>query len=193
MKGEHNIMTLLCEHSYPQNNYGKGIFISLVTIAHVEDISGQDLYFQDSPIDIGLKLYLDIKKDFMPELNIGGYFERDNRNNVTGWGSAFVVQDFLNKLGFKGKLASGNRIPKDILQSLEGKQFYRLSYVCDLRDGKLKYCDWNIIAAPDETPESLAKRFSKSLLKGYPKNYHGDLIDKLQEKLEPEYDADIQA
>jgi len=184
-------MTLSCEHPYPQNNYGKGIFISLVTIAHVEDISGQDLYFADSPVDIGLKLYLDIKKDFMPEMNIAGYFERDIQNNIKGWGSAFVVQDALSKLGFKGKLTVDNRIPSDVLQSLEGKQFYRLSYVCDLRDGKLRYCDWNIIGSPDETPESLAKRFSKSLLKGYPKNYRPDCIDKLEDKLEPELEDDI--
>lgn len=183
-------MTLTMEHPYPKTSYGKGIFISLVTIADVEDISGDNLYYADSPIDIGLKLYLDIKKEFMPELNIGGYFNRDAQNNVVGWGSAFPLQNFLQKLGYKGKLTADNKIPQEIIQSLPGKQFYRLSYVYDFRDGKLKYCDWNIIGSAEEEPEELLKRFQKSFLKGYPKNYRPDLIDKLEEKLEPEFEED---
>ena len=169
-------MTLSLNNPY-KNGYGNGIYISLVTIADVEDISGTTPPFMNFPIDIGLKLHLDVGKGFYPQMIIAGNFQRNvPTDEVSGWGSAFVVQDFLNKLGFTGKLNKDNKIPVNIIQSIIGKKFYRLSYVTGIReDGKLKYSDWNIIATAEEGPEYLAEKFQKSFLKGYPKNYRPEL------------------
>jgi hypothetical protein len=172
-------MTLSCNKPYTKRNYGPGIYINEATIANVEDISGQPLPFTEQPFDIGIKLTLDIGKDFRPEMIIAGNFKRDPESGeIIGWGSGFVVQEALTRLGYSGVLAEGNRIPTDALVSLIGKTFLRLSYVSGTRnDGKFKYTDWNQIATVDEGADSLASRFKRSLTKGYPRNYHPDLLD----------------
>ena len=110
---------------------------------------------------------------------IAGNFKRDiNTGEVIGWGSAFLVQEALSRLGFNGNLEEGNRLPADILPNFIGKSFYRLSYVSGVKgDGKFRYTDWNQIASLDEGIDNLASRFRRSLSKGYPRNYHPDLVD----------------
>ena len=171
-------MTLSLNNPF-RNDYGEGVFISLVTIVDVEDISGSTPPFMNFPIDIGLKLHLDVGKGFYPQMIIAGNFQRNfPSDEVSGWGSAFVVQDFLNKLGFTGRLNKDNKIPVNIIQSIIGKKFYRLSYVSGIKeDEKLKYSDWNIISTEDEGAEYLADKFYKSVLKGYPKNYRPELAN----------------
>ena len=173
-------MTLSCDKPFNNNNYGKGIFINLVKIASAEDISGQQLPFLEQRIDIGIKLLLDIGRDFQPELIIAGNFDRNTiTNDVQGWGSGFLIQDALYRLGYSGNLTADNRVPQAALDALKGHQFYRLSYVSGTKDnGKPRYSDWNNIASVGDGPDSLAKRFQKSLLKGYPKNYRPELLDE---------------
>jgi len=175
-------MTLSCANPFKTSN-SPGILISLVKIIDVEDISGEQLPFLERPVDIGIRLYLDIGRNFNPEIIIAGNFERDAQTDeVRGWGSAFTVQQALLNLGYQGSLTKDNKIPADILQSIIGKSFYRLSYVSGLKDSnKLRYSDFNLIGAADEGPEPLAKRFQKSVLKGYPKNYHPELLDREDE------------
>lgn len=177
-------MVLTTENRFKPNLYGKGIYVNLVTITGVEDISGTTPVFLDRPIEIGVKLKLDIGRDFEPELSIFGEFERDaNTREVKGWGSAFCIQELLFKLSYKGHLGSNNSIPAEALQSLIGKQFYKLTYVSGIKDnGNLKYSNWYIIASSDEDPESLAKRFHKSVNSGYPRNYRPELVD-IQEEI----------
>lgn len=172
-------MTLTTENRFKPNLYGKGVYINLVTITDVEDVSNTILPFINNTVDIGVKLTLDIGREFQPELTIFGNFERDTETNkVIGWGSAFCVQELLFKLCYKGQLNPDNSIPKEALQSLIGKQFFKLAYVSGIKEsGQLKYTNWNLIAADDEYPEYLAKRFQKSILSGYPKNYKPELID----------------
>jgi hypothetical protein len=172
-------MTLSCSSPYKSNTYGPGIFISRVTIIKAEDISGKVIPYLDNPFDIAVKLTLDIGKEFHPELTIGGMFKRDlETGEVVGWGSGFIVQDALAKLGFTGTLEQHNRLPKQAIDSLVGKEFLRLSYVSGLRDGgKPKYSDWNMISSVDEGPDALLERFKKSLTKGYPRNYHPEILD----------------
>jgi len=177
-------MTLTTENRFKPNLYGKGVFINLVTITDAEDISGTTLPFLDRAVDIGIKLTLDIgREDFQPELTIFGNFERDfNTNQIIGWGSAFCIQELLYKLSYKGQLNLDNTIPKEAIESLIGKQFYKLAYVSGIKDnGQLRYTNWNLIAAPDEDHEYLAKRFQKSTLSGYPKNYRPELVDLLEQ------------
>lgn len=178
-------MTLTTENRFKSNLYGKGLYINLVTIIDAEDISGTTLPFLDRPIEIGVKLTLDIGKEFQPELTIFGEFEKDiNSGEVIGWGSAFSIQELLYKLSFQGRLDDNNTIPAEALKSLVGKQFFKLSYVSGIKDnGNLKYSNWNLIASVEEEPESLVKRFQKSVLNGYPKNYRPQLIDIVEESV----------
>lgn len=172
-------MTLSCNKPFSTNTYGPGIYINEVTIVNAADISGEVLPFSDQPVDIGIKLTLDIGKDFQPQMIIAGNFKRDfDTGEVIGWGSGFLVQEALARFGFKGSLDAGNRIPAHILESLPGQKFFRLSYVSGVREGgKFRYTDWNQIASLEEGADSLSARFKRSLSKGYPRNYHPDLLD----------------
>ena len=172
-------MTLSCSQPFSKKNYGPGIYINEVTIADVQDISGQLLPPNNLQYDIAIRLHLEIGRDFQPEFVIGGNFKHDPiTDDVIGWGGAFVVQEALSKLGYEGKLDSNNGVPVDILESLVGKTFLRLSYVSGVKEsGKLRYSDWNNIATLEDGAESLSQRFRKSLTKGYPRNYHPDILD----------------
>lgn len=186
-------MTLSCNSQWTKKTYGPGIYINEVTVAGAEDISGQPLPFRDQPFDIGIKLTLDIGRDFQPEMIIGGNFKIEN-GNVLGWGGAFVVQEALSKLGYVGSLEPDNKIPAHVLPSLVGKKFLRLSYVSGLKaDNKPRYSDWNILATVEEGPESLANRFRKSLSRGYLKNYRPQVLDEVTALLDAEPVVDHEA
>ena len=171
-------MTLSCESRFQKRAYLPGVYINEVTVADVQDISGQQLPFMQEPVDIGIRLFLDIGRDFQPELVIAGNLKRDESGEVIGWGSGFVVQEALSKLGYTGQLEEGNRIPVGALEGAIGKKFIRLSYISGVKgDGKFRYSDWNTIATVEEGAESLAARFRRSLRKGYPRNYRPQLLD----------------
>lgn len=173
-------MTLSCDKPWGSKSYGPGMFISQVTVLQAEDVSGQQAPFLQRPYDIGIKLTLDIGKDFHPQLTIAGEFKRDPvSNEVIGWGSAFVVQEALARTGYTGNLDPGNKLPATALSGLIGKRFLRLSYISGRKDdGRIRYSDWNHIASLDEGGDELAKRFRRSLAKGYPKNYHPELVEE---------------
>jgi hypothetical protein len=172
-------MTLSTDRPWKTNGYGAGVYISTVKIVAVEDVSGKEIPFRDRPYDIGLRFTLDVGRDFQPEMLIAGNFKRDpSTGEVTGWGSAFVVQESLIRLGYRGDLDPGNRIPPVFLEGLPGMSFVRLSYVSGTKqDGRVKYTDWPQIATVEEGAESLANRFRKSLTKGYPKNYRPQAVE----------------
>ncbi len=173
-------MTLSCEKQWYKRTYGPGIYVNEVTIAGAEDVSGVTLPYLQRPMDIGIKLVLDIGRDFQPELVIAGNFKRDlETGEVIGWGGAFVVQEALLRLGFTGSLESGNRMPASILAGLVGKRFLRLSYVSGRKEnGQLRYSDWSHIATTEEGPEDLVRRFKWSLTKGYPRNYRPEVLNE---------------
>ena len=179
-------MTLSCERSFKKNEYGPGILVNEVTIADVGDVSGETGPFFDRPWDIGVRLFLEVGRDFQPELVSAGEFKRNAKGEVIGWGSAFVVQEALMRLGYSGDLDSANRIPFKVLQSLVGKKFLRLTYVSRLNDkGRVKYTDWNQIGTLEEGPAELVNRFKRSLSRGYPKNYRPEVLEQgVTEKLE---------
>jgi hypothetical protein len=172
-------MTLSTDKPFNSHTYGPGIYINEVTIANVEDMSGQMTPFMDRPYDIGFKLILDIGRDFQPELVIAGNFKRDQiTDEVIGWGSAYVVQEALTRLGYKGSLDNGNSLPVNVLETFIGQKILRLAYISGTKDnGKFRYSDWNNIATLDEGGDNLFARFKKSLAKGYPKNYRPALLD----------------
>ena len=172
-------MTLSCNNTWQKRTYGPGIYVNEVEIAKVEDISGEQLPFLDKPVDIGVRLSLEIGRDFQPEMVVAGQFKRDPASGeVIGWGSGWLVQDALNRLGYSGTLNEGNTLPPDALQPLVGKRFLRLSYVSGQKaDGRPRYCDWNQLATIEEGAESLVSRFRRSLTKGYPRNFHPEALD----------------
>lgn len=171
-------MTLSVNKPYSKPYFGKGIFVNEATIFSIEDVSGTTPRPLTNPVDIGVRLVLEIGKDFQPELLIAGNFKRSESGEITGWGSAFPVQELFSKLGFKGNLNSDNSLTDEALEAMLGKKFLRLSYVSGTKNnGKVHYSDWNIIATPEEGAESLAKRFQSSLSKGYPKNYRPESLD----------------
>ena len=175
-------MTLSCSRPFSAQTYAPGIYVNEVTILQAEDISGELLPFFDNPVDIGIKLTLNIGRDFNPEMTIAGSFKRDpNTEEVVGWGSAFLVQEALLRLGYTENLEQGNRIHSHVFQEVVGKKFLKLAYVSGVRDnGKLRYYDWNQIATLEEGVENLVNRFRRSLAKGYPKNYRPDVLDQPQ-------------
>ena len=61
-------MQLTCANPFSTRTYGPGIYINEVTILNAEDISGQQLPYMEQPVDIGIKLTLDIGKDWQPEM-----------------------------------------------------------------------------------------------------------------------------
>ena len=172
-------MTLTCKNPFAKTSYGPGIYVNTVTILAAEDISGTALPFMENPFDIAIRLILDVGRDFQPELVIGGQFKRDaSSGEVIGWGNAFVVQEALSRLGYTGPPDPNNSIPPSVLETLVGKQFLRLSYTSGVKDtGKLRYSDWNQIASVEDGAENLVKRFKRSLTRGYPKNYHPEVLD----------------
>jgi hypothetical protein len=175
-------MTLSCESRFQKRTYGPGIYINDATIVDCQDISGQVLPFLEHPLDIGFKLFLDIGRDFQPELLIGGNFKKDQASGeVIGWGSGFLVQEALAVLtGYNGTLEEGNKIPVGVLETLIGKRFWKLSYVSGHKaNGRIRYTDWNQIASLEEGPDVLLAKFKRSLAKGYPRNYAPQILDEV--------------
>ncbi|MFA6468220.1 MAG: hypothetical protein WCW35_04920 [Bacteroidota bacterium] len=172
-------MTLSTNNPYAKPTFGKGVYINEATIIEVEDVSGTTPQPFIKQVDIGIRLTLDIGKTFSTKMLIAGDFKRNENQEVTSWGAAFIVQEAFAKLGYKGSLNPDNSIPDEALESLLDKKFLKLSYVSGVREnGKFYWTDWNNICSVEEGAEQLAKRFKASLAKGYPKNYRPELLDR---------------
>lgn len=155
------------------------IIIMKVKVIGAENVSGVEIPYLKKSYDIGVKLMLDIGREFKPTLVIAGNFKKDeSKKNVTGWGSAFVVRDLFGKIGYEGTLGDDNKLPQEALDFLIDKEFLRLSYVSGTKEnGKFRYSDWSQVAAVDEGEDVLYKRFIASHAKGYPSNYHPELLE----------------
>lgn len=171
-------MILSCENAWKKPGHGLGIYVNEVTVIGAEDISGVELRFGNM-FDIGIKLTVDVGRDFYPELIIAGNFKHDpDSSEVIGWGGAFVVQEALSRLGYTGNLEKQNNIPEEVLREAIGKRVLRLTYVSGRKEnGKPRYSDWNLIATVEEGAQFLVNRFRRSLARGYPKNYRPELLD----------------
>ena len=159
------------------SQYGTGVFINHVTIREAYDLSGEKPSFLTNTPDLWIQLKLDVGRDFFPEMNFFGDFKRDDSRQISDWGSAFKVRNLFTSLGITGQLTPEGKFPSAMVEALPGKSFYRLQYVSRERDdGKLGYSDWSD-DIETENPENLAKKFFKSVERGYPKNYHPELVD----------------
>ena len=173
-------MTLSCANQWKKSSHGPGIYVNEVKVVEIEDISGTQLPFMQEPVDIGIKLKVDIGRDFLPEMIIAGNFKREHdTGEVIGWGGAFVVQEVLSRLGFTGELDRNNRIPPEALAGAVGKKFLRLTYISGVgRSGGKRYTSWHQVATPSEGAENLVERFKRSLRRGFPKNYAPDILEQ---------------
>jgi len=158
-----------------------GIFVGKATILAVEDISGEKVAYMQEACDIGLRLTLDIGRDFNPTMIFAGNFKQIG--DKTDWGYAWKVKAFLKNIeAGLTNLTEDNRFPEGLLQDLVGKQFLRLTYTSGVNEekGKVKYSDWGEIGSITEGEEVLHARFLKSLAKGHPKNYDKDARAKAE-------------
>jgi hypothetical protein len=171
-------MTLSCERPTGIPDLPLGVYVNEATIVSVEDVSGTTPSFMSRPVDIGLKLTVEIGRGFQPQMLIAGNFRRDIKTGeVVAWGSAIVVQDALCRLGFTGALDPGNKVPAKALQGLVGVTFLRLSYVSGTKNtGKPRYSDWTTIGSLSDGSEDLIARWTHSRSRGYPRNYRPDVL-----------------
>jgi len=171
-------MTLSCDKPSQLPEMPLGVYVNEATIVKVEDISGTTPVFMSRAVDIGLKLTLEVGREFQPVMLIAGNFRVDIKTGeVIGWGSACVVQDALYRLGYTGPLDPSNRIPPKVLQDLVGRQFWRLSYVSGVKqNGKPRYSDWTTIGAIEDGHDDLIARWKHSRSRGYPRNYRPDVL-----------------
>lgn len=161
-----------------------GIFINKATIASISDISNlPDPFNAERTVDIGVSVKFDIGREFQPTLNITGAFKKDDLGIVIGWGTAYPVCLFFQKLGVTGQLTDENTIPEQWLTDVIGKEVYRLSFYNGTKEGgKAKYSDWTEVSTTNE--DDLRNSFIKSVLvrnkpSGYVKHMSELGIDKL--------------
>ena len=158
---------------------GEGIVVQQVSIASIEDISNSTPPFLSMPCDLGVKMSLDIGRDFQPDFMITGALKRDTEGIIIGWGGAFKIRDFFANLGISGDLVPDDierpttySIPQALMDAAKGQQFLRLSYVCGKKpNGKTRWADWTDIGSIAEGETVLIQRFKKSVAKGYPSNF----------------------
>ena len=157
-------MTLSCDKPSQIPDLPLGVYINEATIVSVEDVSGTTPAFMSRAVDIGLKLTLEVGRDFQPQMLIAGNFRRDIKTSeVVAWGSACVVQDALLRFGYTGPLDPGNKIPAKALQDLVGVSFLRLSYVSGTKQtGKARYSDWTTIGSITDGAEDFLARWKHS-------------------------------
>lgn len=144
-----------------------GIFIDEATITKAESVSNQDVYKKGEPVDVGVKLTLDIGKSFFPEVIIAGNTKIADGN--VSWGAAMKVKIFLNDMRVQPsdwKLDPDNSIPQALLDQLVGKRVMRLQYPSGINPatGKTSFRTYNrIVLADMRTREGQdAKTFLKA-------------------------------
>lgn len=155
-----------------------GILVGKVKIIQAIDVSNVPLPFRTTPFALAIKLILDIGRTFTPELIIGGDFTRHADGTITGWGSAWRVRAFFENLGYTGSLTEDGKMLPEMLEFVQGKEFYRLSYITGVKpDGRAKYSDWHEIGNINQPVTAFVERFKRAVAKGYPTNYRPELAN----------------
>jgi len=129
--------------------------------------------------DIGVRCKVDIGRDFKPNFYVGGSFRKSNLDNtVEGWGTAYKVKLFFERLGVplklqKGKSIAENTIPEGMQNSFIGETFHRLTYVSTRknRHGDQYKTDWQQIGDSQESKDIIKKEFLTAVNKGYVKDF----------------------
>ena len=157
-----------------------GIFISKSKISGVEVFYDEKQKWQKHPDSIGIRMTLDIGKDFEPEFYVGGQFRKDEFGEKIGIGTVKKVDILLTSLGLDASLDENDKLPEDVINDFVGKEFIRLSYVSGTKDnGKSKWSDWQETCAVGIDFNLFTEKFLKAVNEGWIKNYKPDQEDEL--------------
>tara|TARA_R100001594_G_C4015669_1_gene258016 strand:- start:479 stop:1066 length:588 start_codon:yes stop_codon:yes gene_type:complete len=170
--------------SSTESKHADNIFLNTVKIHECNIQYGVKLDWQKTADDISITLKLDVGRDFMPELYIGGQFKTDELSGeVSGWGTAYKVKLLFDAIGFplrlsKGKTKEHQRLPEDAPNILNGKEFVRLSYKSTRlkQNGDNRINDWQQVAKIGDEKD-LKDAFHKAVSNNWVK----DFLDPSQE------------
>lgn len=159
-----------------------GVFIDKCKILSAECTSGTTPQGFDKPIGIGVKLTIKVENSNLESFNFDVFGEpkRDAAGALASWGGAFVVKNLLNAVGgFNGTVGNDGIVPQEALNSLVGKEMFRLSYIkgIDETSGKKRYSTWKEVASVAQGQADLLSRWDASVAKGYPSNYAPSLVN----------------
>lgn len=125
-----------------------------------------DKQLGDYEPDLFLEITIDSGSQYEDVIDIFGSFGRDERTNeVTGWGSAFKVDQVLQDLGAYNSLTeeqrqlNGNRLPDGALQALQGMKVHYVVFCTGKHPNKDKpiYNNfWKIMPASDSVDPDVA-------------------------------------
>lgn len=130
--------------------------------------------------DIFITLTIDSGKQYPDEVDLFGSFGRDERTGeITGWGSAFKVDQVLNDLGAYDGLSEEQKeinngvIPPDALEAIRGMRVHYLLYCSGKNPNKDKpvyNTYWKVLPASENTDPQTAWEQIFSSLQG--EDYH---------------------
>jgi len=158
----------------------ENIFVQTVTIDEMEIEYDTKMVENSKYIDdIGIRCKLDIGRDFKPNYYVGGSYRKSKLDNsVEGWGTAYKVKLFLERMGVliklqKGSSASENRLPDDLGSNFIGKTFHRLTYISKRKNknGDNYKTDWQQIGSSSESKSKIKAEFLKAINDGYVKDF----------------------
>lgn len=164
------------------SNSGKkeNIFVQEVSIDSM-DIEYDCKMVENSKFtdDIGIRMKLDIGRDFTPNFYIGGKFKTGSIDgSVQGWGTAYKVKLFFERLGLllklnKDKSVKDHRFPEGMAENFVGKKFYRLTYVSKRLNkfGDNYKTDWQQIGDISKPIDNIKEEFMKAVSDGYVKDF----------------------
>lgn len=151
------------EYNGGNNSFLDGTFVGVATIQSAVSVSGTDVFNSGTPVDCGIKLTLDVGRDWYPDMTFYGNFKE--KDGKLDWGSAFIVREFLTTMGLEGNLNEDGSIPEEMLNNLVGRKIIRLTYVrgYDTTKDKKQYSDYKFIAVVDDfdNQEQVAKAAKK--------------------------------
>jgi hypothetical protein len=179
------MLSLTSNSQKPQSKV-RGTYVDIVQIASISVVyseipTARQRFTEAQPSDIVLKMELEIGRDFKPGFEIFGNFKRNTERGIVDWGGAFPIRDFLNAAGFDGTVDDNGQLDNEKLQTLVGKSFKRLTYVSHTKkNGKVGYTSWNLTTSPTEADDVLFDKFLASLTKGFPRNFHPELLERDQ-------------
>jgi hypothetical protein len=151
-------------------------FIQKATIKGVQILYNNEAFGFNWEVDLSLLLEIHRRNGstYEYQLNIRGTFKRDSSGKITGWGSCFKLQKLFQCLKINGVVNSDGTITQNSLDELVNKEVCVLSYINGLKDdGNNRYQLWDILSNDRLV---LEQDFQSSIEKGYPRNYHPELL-----------------
>lgn len=173
----------------PKNQIANNVYADEMTIIKATDQSKQPMPWGQS-FDLAIELEGKVAGfEYPVKYTLKANFEKDPEGNITNWGGAFVIRDFMIDTDYlEGKdelirkeistLLQQGKIPESFLHHLIGSKVWKASYVCGTKeDGKPKYRTFNKLTKSFDT---LKKQWESSIANGYPNDYVAETPDSGQ-------------